>query len=292
MQTIECVHIDKQIHLRGSSLRLKQDLKRSSGVVHNVAPGINKRFSRYLFSPKGDSLNRVSSSGTANETKNVFSVWVVKIPVDVSATYQIEVDCGKRPTAGVRNKFLAVISPDLFNRPEVRDILHSRNMEVYVQSRDDNIPVKELEPWIERMIQEEENPAVSLEHGSPAVQELAVSAKIRDPGSGKIDARRVSEVFGLRLTQLVDLCGVTKQALSRSPTSARVQERLAVFDELCKGIVWCGGDEEVFRTWLNRPNPDFMSCGGPSPTPMALLLRGQADLVAARLEQLLRGLPA
>jgi len=236
---------------------------------------------------------RFPSSGTEAEMKSALSVWVVKIPGDASKPHQIEIESGKWPSAGARDKLLAVISPDLFNRPEIRDMLQARNMEVYVQSGEDTVQLGELEPWIERMIQEVDCPAKFGNRGEDLPGgALAVSAKIRDPGSGKIDARRIAGVFGLRMTQLADLCGVTKQALSRSPTSARVQERLAVFDELCKGILWCGGDEEVFRAWLNRSNPDFMSRGGPSPTPMELVLRGQAKLVSARLDQLLQGVPA
>lgn len=77
----------------------------------------------------------------------------------------------------------------------------------------------------------------------------------RDPRSGKLDARRVADTFGLTLRELGQAVGRDPSGLGKHPTSDALQEPLHDLEELGVQLREVFGDLGVGRMWLRAPNP-------------------------------------
>jgi hypothetical protein len=112
-----------------------------------------------------------------------------------------------------------------------------------------------------------------------------VAPTLRDPESGRLDARRISEATGMSLAALARASGVSQQALSATPDSPGAQAGLLPIAHLSELL------DEMFppdhkRIWLQTPHPRF---GGRSP--VQAIEAGDAELVALSVERALEGLP-
>ena len=77
--------------------------------------------------------------------------------------------------------------------------------------------------------------------------------EIRDPATGRIDARKLAGVLGVRPAQLARALGVRRQLLSENPTSTRIQARAAKIETLLLEISAMVGDLAQARMWLHTP---------------------------------------
>ncbi|MFL5538674.1 MAG: hypothetical protein ACJ8J0_06750 [Longimicrobiaceae bacterium] len=109
--------------------------------------------------------------------------------------------------------------------------------------------------------------------------------ELRDPASGRFDARRIAERLGVSISRLAGVVGVSQQALSARPDSPGAQAGLlpiarviAALDELLP--------VERVRMWLHSPHSRF---GGA--TPLAKILEGEAEPLARMVEGALEGIP-
>ncbi len=112
-----------------------------------------------------------------------------------------------------------------------------------------------------------------------------VAPALRDPESGRLDARRISEDTGMSLAALARASGVSQQALSATPDSPGAQAGLVPIAQLSEML------DEMFapehkRIWLQTPHPRF---GGRSP--VQAIEEGDAELVALSVAGALEGLP-
>lgn len=108
---------------------------------------------------------------------------------------------------------------------------------------------------------------------------------LRDPESGRFDAKRIAAALGISLARLAPAAGVSQQALSAKPDSPRAQAGLqsvarvlAALDELLPS--------EQQRMWLNMPRAQFDGA-----TPLALIEQGQAESLARAVQAALEGDP-
>ena len=186
---------------------------------------------------------------------------------------------------------IAVASPEVFNVPEFRSILTADNVQVLVEEKS-KFQVRHLDRWIAMMIElptNREPVPGKLSLADP----LDLSTRLRDPATGRLDARKLAELLGMSSTALATkVCGVTKQAINQSPASAGIQEKLQPLEDIAQLLFWCGGDESRLRAWLNRPNRDFPDVNGKVPSPMDLILRGHAEIVAQEVQNLRVGNPS
>ena len=88
------------------------------------------------------------------------------------------------------------------------------------------------------------------------------------------------------------ICGVSKQSIHANPTSKGIQEKLEPLVKAARGVLWCGGDEAKFKTWLNQPNPDFPEYEGRQLSPLDLIRMGHAQVIADKVQNLLTGHPS
>ena len=186
---------------------------------------------------------------------------------------------------------IAVASPAVFNNPAFRSVLTSRHVEVLVEEHE-KFQVKHLDPWIARLMDSMPQRKTSVGK-KPAADPLNISKSLRDPTSGRLDARKFVELFGISSTDLATkVCGLKRQAIHQNPTSAGIQEKLQPLEDIAQLLHWCGGDEAKLRAWLKRPNRDFQLMDGKTPSPMDLILKGHAEIVANKAHNLLTGHPA
>ncbi|RYD30161.1 MAG: hypothetical protein EOP86_20450 [Verrucomicrobiaceae bacterium] len=192
--------------------------------------------------------------------------------------------------ADSHHPMIAVTSPSVYNLPKFRDLLKGELIEVFVDNPE-NVRVENLEEWITRLTEKPVR-AETSSIGAPP-EDLDISARLRDPRTGRLDARKLGELMGLSLTDLaVKVCGITKQALSQSPSSTGIQDKLRPLEEIAHFLDWCGHDEGRFRAWLNRPNRDFAPLNGKILSPMQLILLGHAGVVAHQVRNLRLGHPS
>jgi hypothetical protein len=112
-----------------------------------------------------------------------------------------------------------------------------------------------------------------------------VAPELRDPESGRLDARRIAAAVGLSLAALARASGISQQALSAKPDSPGAQAGLLPIARLSAML------DEMFspdhkRVWLQTPHPRF---GGRSPA--QAIEAGDAELVALSVESALEGHP-
>lgn len=190
---------------------------------------------------------------------------------------------------------VAVASPSIFNHPRYRDAIedvHIPGVGVLVEEPSE-FEVDQLGPWVIRIL----NVGKSGERRAPVpaceFTPLDISARLRDPASGRLDANRISDLLGVSKSDLATkVCGVSRQALGQYPASAGIQEKLQPLEDVAQALIWCGGDEAKLRAWLKRPNRDFPKVDGRIPSPLDLILLGHADVVARKVENLRTGQPA
>jgi len=197
-----------------------------------------------------------------------------------------------------RRPMIAVASPAIFNVPEYRDAiegLHLPGAAVLVQDPL-TFTTKELAPWLDRVLVAERGPkkkaAPAVKPVKPLPAPLDVSARLRDPVNGRLDAGKISELLGISKSDLAKVCGVSRQALGQNPTSAGLQEKLQPLEDIAQALSWCGGDEARLRAWLRSPNRDFPLVDGKTPSPVDLIMMGHAMIVARKVENLRTGHPA
>lgn len=132
-------------------------------------------------------------------------------------------------------------------------------------------------------------PAATLT--SPA-DPLDLGARIRNPTTGRLDANLIADLLGISRADIARLCGVSKQSINRAPASSAIQAKLQPLEDVAQSLLWCGGSEVKLRAWLNRPNRDFPEVNGQKPSPLDLILRGYAELVAQKVHNLRTGQPS
>lgn len=122
---------------------------------------------------------------------------------------------------------------------------------------------------------------------APAACELTrhLMPDLRSP-SGRLDAKRVAALFGLRLTEVARILGRPLSPVHKTPDAPALQPRLALFERIAAALRPLAGSDEGMRMWLNAPNPDLEGH-----LPLELLQRGQGEIVAELLEDGLVGQP-
>lgn len=114
-----------------------------------------------------------------------------------------------------------------------------------------------------------------------------VAFDLHNPESGRLDARRVSELFGLPVRRIAAQLGRHPQTVSKTPDAPGLQQDLALFERIATALLHLVGTREGLRIWLNARNPQLEG-----KTPIELLTAGQGEVVAEMLEDFLVGQPA
>jgi len=113
-----------------------------------------------------------------------------------------------------------------------------------------------------------------------------VRADLHNPQSGRIDAKRVAEALGVKLTQLPQALNVGYKALHKTPDAPALQGRLQPIKDAIVLVSRFVRTQDV-RVWLNSPHPDLRRR-----KPLDVILSGRASAVVTMLENALAGIPS
>lgn len=144
----------------------------------------------------------------------------------------------------------------------------------------------EFEYRLQRLI--ELPPAAAFMPTALSSFQSAFQPELHDPRSGRIDARRLADRFGLPLTTLARTLGREYKTIHRTPSSRAIQDGLRVYLRIASALHRLVGSDAATRVWLNAPNPDLNS-----EMPRILMERSlsDAEVVAELLEDSLLGMP-
>lgn len=259
-----------------SSARLA-DLVRAGKVrkVRIVTQGQGaKRKTKIVLQKPADGIGPGKVTAAAGELRLPMStVKILELPPGATVA-----DARRMVQAGLRGSIRIVrVPPQLDRVSSFREFLAKRKVEVLA-------PIK-----VERPAEPPGRVAISSE----ATDALDLGTALRDPGSGKLDARKIAKLYGITLADLATkVCGITKQAIGKSPTSAGIQKHLEPLEEIANLLQRLGGSSAKFRAWLNRRNREFAPVNGSPPSPLELILLGRSAVVAHYVHNLLTGHPA
>jgi hypothetical protein len=116
--------------------------------------------------------------------------------------------------------------------------------------------------------------------------------RLRDPGTGRLDANRIADLLGISRTDIARICGVSEKSLDQTPADSAIQAKLQPLEGVAYALLWCGGSMAKLHVWLNRPNRDLPMVNGKRPSPLDLILSGHAELVARKVHNLRTGHPS
>jgi hypothetical protein len=105
--------------------------------------------------------------------------------------------------------------------------------------------------------------------------------------SGRLDIKKVADLFNLSVSDLARQIGVEAKTALKTSDSITVHRALIPYEEVANGFKAMGGDVSDFRIWLNSPNG---ALSGKSPN--EVLLEGKAQELAGVVQGALLGQPA
>ena len=112
---------------------------------------------------------------------------------------------------------------------------------------------------------------------------IAATADLRSE-AGRLSARRVAEALGVPLSQLGAAIGKPRQTLWKTDDAEALQELLRPFERVAR--LRAVLTERDFRSWLNMANDQL-----DGRTPIDVIRRGQAGVVADLAQDMLTGSP-
>lgn len=110
-------------------------------------------------------------------------------------------------------------------------------------------------------------------------------AEVHD-SSGDIQVKKLADLFNVNQAQLARAAGVSRQLLSRSPGSDKVQRKLRQLEYLFARTRNLTGSPENARIWLKMGHPDFSGVA-----PIELLEEGHLEAVEDLLSAIETGQP-
>jgi hypothetical protein len=113
----------------------------------------------------------------------------------------------------------------------------------------------------------------------PASVFAGIVPELHNAQTGRLDAKRVSEAFGITLSQLSRVLGRNLSTVSKTPDAEALQDRLCAFERIATALLQLGWPLDRLRIWTRTPGP--LSDGR---TPGDLISEGLAVVLAQRLE--------
>jgi Protein of unknown function (DUF2384) len=116
-------------------------------------------------------------------------------------------------------------------------------------------------------------------------KEVIAATKPLLSAKGRLSSDAVANSFGISEAKLAKLIGSSRQALSKTPDSAAIQDKLRPYERIARLRALL--DRKEFLAWLELPNRHL---GGDSP--MQVIDAGEVVIVADLVESMLTGTPS
>jgi len=81
--------------------------------------------------------------------------------------------------------------------------------------------------------------------------------EVHDPATGRIDAKKLAAVLGVKQAELARALRVDRRVLGSKPTLPKLQERAAMLERTLAILIDYLGSAEVARAWFQTPNPNL-----------------------------------
>jgi hypothetical protein len=108
--------------------------------------------------------------------------------------------------------------------------------------------------------------------------------ELHNATSGRLDAERVCQFFGMTLTDLATILDKNIQTVHKTPDAASLQDTLSKFERMAVALKELTGSAENLRNWLNASNPDLEG-----KSPVSLIKNGRVEMILHLLEDALVG---
>lgn len=184
----------------------------------------------------------------------------------------INVEGAARVSSGLAKSIL-----DFFPQPERIEIANSK---------------KKLFETLETVIAKatlllERNSLTSRPRTSPLDQVGAILKATEDlrTDSGRLSARAIAPVFGLKNSELAGFLGKSRQTLFKTPDAEGLQDALGYFERVAR-LRTVMKDDANFRKWLRTSNPVLEER-----RPLDLLKAGSWQILADFVDDILTGNP-
>jgi hypothetical protein len=113
----------------------------------------------------------------------------------------------------------------------------------------------------------------------------ALGDDLRDDATGRLNAEKVRDLFGIRMTAIADAAGISKQGLDQNPDSEKAQPVLKLFESIARLRTHPQFKAPAdMRKWFRRPLPLFSNHSAED-----LFKAGKLDVVAEKVDQMLTG---
>jgi hypothetical protein len=119
-----------------------------------------------------------------------------------------------------------------------------------------------------------------------AVPDIAsLGDDLRDDATGRLDAEKVKELFGVKMAAIADAADISRQALAQNPCSEKAQPVLKLFERIARVRANPQlSDSADLRKWFRRPLPLFSNHSAED-----LFKAGKLDVVATKVDEMLTG---
>ncbi|MEJ2086045.1 MAG: hypothetical protein P8Y44_10275 [Acidobacteriota bacterium] len=198
------------------------------------------------------------------------------------------------------NSIVVVTRADILNRPKFQSVVFGSGaprgrIRVVIEDPGEAVSAGKLLPQVEELFRADKDAATERERGEEREARhppfLLASQMIRNRQSGRLDAKRIAAVLDLPVSRIAEIVGVTKQALSQTPDSKKIQPALFPFEKITRAMIFADSDIEQFRYWLQSPSNDLPALDGAHMSPHQIIERGHPEVVAALVENRLAGQP-
>lgn len=105
--------------------------------------------------------------------------------------------------------------------------------------------------------------------------------------SGRLDAKKVAQMFGLSIPVLACIIDAGEPALYKTPDARSIQRKLVEFERICWGLIKLTGSPKGLRIWLNTANPEL-----DNEMPIDYIKEGHVEDIASMVEDALLGHPS
>jgi hypothetical protein len=109
--------------------------------------------------------------------------------------------------------------------------------------------------------------------------------ELRSNRSQRLDARQVTDFFGLTLADVARVLGRPPSSVHRTPDAPSLQEGLEIFERMASALLKLAGSWELARLWLNARNAAL------DMAPIDAIRQGHGRVVIGLLEDALMGMP-
>jgi hypothetical protein len=237
-----------------------------------TGPRVKEGNPRFWWVPRSRAFSH--ALGRAQTTAGVL---VVQGPSEVEFVRRVYAQVAwpkKKPLIVVAEPKFAMMFIDLLGSPMVK----------YLPTKIGEAGIEDTVEVMKRIALQD---SVNKLHQRGIVADTDSTRLLFNPKSQRLDLKRVAKLFGLTGRRLAGIMGVPASTADKTPDSKVIHEKLLPFERIARGLAELDDDQDIFRRWLNTPNPELNDF-----TPLQVIEKGKADVVADMVSSALLGQPA